>query len=165
MTPTSTATGSMRENLWPAAFALCLAYVVWFFPRYIIALGYGNDNLLSQNPAAGPLDYLMLAAMIVTLVMGVRTANTTPGEGRVESPFDRVSLFLGRCTMLLIVLLVAVMFYEVVMRYVFEAPTLWANEMSLWIAGFIFLLSGIYAMQQRSHIRIFLLYDMFPRTV
>ena len=55
------------------------------------------------------------------------------------------------------------MMYEVVLRYVFEAPTLWANELSLWIAGFIFLCAGLYAMQQRSHIRIFLLYDVCPR--
>jgi TRAP-type C4-dicarboxylate transport system permease small subunit len=65
--------------------------------------------------------------------------------------------------MLIIVILVVVMFYEVVLRYVFEAPTLWANELSLWLAGFVFLLAGLYSMQQRSHIRIFLLYDMMPR--
>ena len=31
--------------------------------------------------------------------------------------------------------------------------------------GFVFILSGFYAMQQRSHIRIFLLYDMLPRNL
>ncbi|RVT86628.1 TRAP transporter small permease [Rhodobacteraceae bacterium CCMM004] len=153
----------LRHSLWPALFALCLSYVVWFFPRYIVGLGYGNDNLISSNPAAGAFDWLMLAALAVTLAMGVRTADVTAGEGDLRSRFDRLSLFLGRCTMLLIVALVSVMFYEVVLRYVFERPTLWANEMSLWMAGFIFLLSGLYAMQQRSHIRIFLLYDAMPR--
>ena len=53
--------------------------------------------------------------------------------------------------------------YEVFTRYVLSAGTLWANELSLWLAGFIFLCAGLYAMQQRSHIRIFLLYDMMPR--
>ncbi len=77
---------------------------------------------------------------------------------------DRFSLLLSRLCMLLIVVVVSVMFYEVVMRYVFEAPTLWANELSLWMAGFVFLLSGLYAMQQRSHIRIYILYDMMPRS-
>ena len=33
------------------------------------------------------------------------------------------------------------------------------------MAGFIFMLSGLYAMQQRSHIRIFILYDIVPRWV
>jgi TRAP-type C4-dicarboxylate transport system permease small subunit len=66
---------------------------------------------------------------------------------------------------MLVVVLTCVMLYEVLLRYVFEAPTLWANEMSLWLAGFVFLCSGLYAMQQRSHIRIVLLYDAVPRSV
>jgi TRAP-type C4-dicarboxylate transport system permease small subunit len=64
-----------------------------------------------------------------------------------------------------IVFIVVVMFYEVIARYVFSAPTLWANELSLWIAAIVFLFSGQYAMQQRSHIRIYLLYDIMPRWV
>ena len=55
------------------------------------------------------------------------------------------------------------MLYEVFLRYVVEAPTLWANELTLWIAGFVFLTSGFYAMQQRCHIRIFILYEIVPR--
>ena len=55
------------------------------------------------------------------------------------------------------------MLYEVFLRYMIEAPTLWANELTLWIAGYVFLCSGLYAMQQRCHIRIFLLYDIVPR--
>lgn len=76
---------------------------------------------------------------------------------------DKLSLLIGRLTMILIAAIVAVMFYEVVLRYVFEAPTLWANELSLWLAGGVFLGAGLYAMQQRSHIRIFIIYDMCPR--
>ena len=38
-----------------------------------------------------------------------------------------------------------------------------ANELTLWIGGFVFLLAGFYGMQQRSHIRIFILYDLCPR--
>ena len=59
--------------------------------------------------------------------------------------------------------IVVVMFYEVVLRYVFEKPTLWANEMSLWIAAFVFLFAGLYAMPQRSHIRIYTIYDLIAR--
>ena len=65
--------------------------------------------------------------------------------------------------MMLVVVLTTVMLYEVILRYIFEAPTLWANELSLWLAGFVFLTAGLYAMQQRSHIRIVLLYDVVPR--
>ena len=78
---------------------------------------------------------------------------------------DRISLVISRICMAVVAILVVVMFYEVVVRYIFEQPTLWANELSLWMAGFVFLLSGLYAMQQRSHIRIYILYDMMPRSV
>lgn len=76
---------------------------------------------------------------------------------------DRITWTLSRVTMLLPAIIVTVMFVEVVMRYVFASPTLWANELSLWIAGAVYLLAGLYAMQQRSHIRITLLYDIVPR--
>jgi len=65
--------------------------------------------------------------------------------------------------MLGIVLIVLVMPYEVVARYVYEKPTFWANVLSLWMAGFLFLLAGLHAMQQRSHIRIYVIYDLMPR--
>ena len=78
---------------------------------------------------------------------------------------DRVSLFLSHTIKYLIPVIVLVMMYEIFMRYVVFKPTLWANELSLWMAGFVFILAGFYAMQQRSHIRIFLLYDMLPRNL
>lgn len=84
-------------------------------------------------------------------------------EHEVTGWMDRISLLIGRITMILIAAIVLVMLYEVILRYVFERPTLWANELSLWMAGFVFLFSGLYAMQQRSHIRIYLLYDVMPR--
>jgi len=65
--------------------------------------------------------------------------------------------------MFIVAFIVLIMFYEVVMRYVFQSPTLWVNEMSLWAAGVVYLLAGLYVMQQRGHIRIFILYDMVPR--
>ena len=73
------------------------------------------------------------------------------------------ALFIGRVTMIMIITMTLVMLYEVFLRYAIEAPTLWANELTLWLAGFVFLCSGLYAMQQRCHIRIFLLYDVCPR--
>ena len=69
----------------------------------------------------------------------------------------------SRIAMVLPGLIVIIMMYEVFMRYVLELPTNWVNEMSLWMGGWVYLLAGIYAMQQRSHIRITMLYDVVPR--
>ncbi|MEM7505931.1 MAG: TRAP transporter small permease [Pseudomonadota bacterium] len=76
---------------------------------------------------------------------------------------DLITWSVSRVAMWAPAVIVGIIFYEVVLRYVFLAPTLWVNEMSLWIAGGIYLTAGLYALQQRSHIRIFILYDMAPR--
>ena len=149
--------------IWPSLFIGGMAYLVWNFPKFILTLGWANDAISSTySPAAAP-EYLAVLIALVAAVVGVRTVRTSSIEDDSETMLDDVSLFLARVAMMLIVLLVSVMFYEVVLRYVFEKPTLWANELSLWMAGFIFLLAGLYAMQQRSHIRIYLFYDVMPR--
>ena len=83
-------------------------------------------------------------------------------EHERNGPVDLLSWSISRIAMWGPAAIVGIIFYEVVMRYVFSAPTLWVNEMSLWLGGAIYLTSGLYAMQQRSHIRIFVLYDMMP---
>ncbi len=83
-------------------------------------------------------------------------------EHERNGPVDLLSWCISRVAMWGPAAIVAIIFYEVVLRYAFSAPTLWVNEMSLWLGGAIYLTSGLYAMQQRSHIRIFILYDMMP---
>ncbi len=86
-------------------------------------------------------------------------------EHEVTGWMDRLSIAISRVAMFFVAFIVAIIFFEVVMRYLFEKPTLWVNEMSLWVGGMIYLLAGLYVMQQRGHIRIFVLYDMVPRGV
>ena len=75
---------------------------------------------------------------------------------------DAITWRFSRVVMILPAIIVVIMMYEVFMRYVLERPTIWVNEMSLWMGGWVYLLAGIYAMQQRSHIRITMLYDVVP---
>jgi TRAP-type C4-dicarboxylate transport system permease small subunit len=159
------ASSASRELLWPLVFLFSAGYLAWYTPRLIVFSGAASDAMITRFPAAGLPEFLAVAGFALSTVMGVLTIRPTVQEGIKAGVMDRLSLFIGRVTMLLIVSLVLVMFYEVVARYVFEKPTLWANELSLWMAGGIFLFSGLYAMQQRSHIRIYLLYDMMPRNV
>ena len=64
-------------------------------------------------------------------------------EHEVTGWMDRVSIAISRVSMFLVAVIVAIIFFEVVMRYLFEQPTLWVNEMSLWLAGMIYLLAGL----------------------
>jgi TRAP-type C4-dicarboxylate transport system permease small subunit len=109
------------------------------------------------------IDWAALILMPIIFYFGARTVVLAQMEFAHFSRIDRFAMFVGRITMILIISMTLVMLYEVFLRYAIEAPTLWANELTLWIGGFVFLLSGIYAMQQRCHIRIFILYDVLPR--
>ena len=114
---------------------------------------------------ADPLDWLALVTLPIAFYFGARAVVVAPMEFQDWRPWDRIALFIGRATMIMIVSMTSVMLYEVFLRYAIEAPTKWANELTLWIAGFVFLCSGFYAMQQRCHIRIVILYDAVPRWV
>ena len=48
---------------------------------------------------------------------------------------DLVTHKISRIAMWMTPFVVSIMMYEVVLRYLFENPTLWVNEMSLWVAG------------------------------
>lgn len=84
-------------------------------------------------------------------------------EHERTGPVDFVTWGFSRVAMWATAFVVAIIFYEVAMRYVFAKPTIWVNEMSLWIAGGIYLTAGLYSLQQRSHIRITIIYDAAPR--
>jgi len=64
-----------------------------------------------------------------------------------------------------LLVIVAITLYEVVARYVFGRPTAWANELSLFLSAFVFLVSGVYVMSQDDHLRISVIYDVVPRRV
>lgn len=171
--------GTAIEWLVPLAFIFCAGWLIWHMPAFILdwaghadqlAALYGRIDVAPNAPIVmgthiDIFDLIILICLPVLLVFGMMTTRRAPMEFESWGPLDRLSVFIGRVTMMLIILLTTVMLFEVVLRYVFEQPTLWANEMSLWIAGFVFLTAGLYAMQQRSHIRIFLLYDVMPRWV
>ncbi|MEP3346367.1 MAG: TRAP transporter small permease [Litoreibacter sp.] len=171
--------GTLIEWLVPLAFIVCAAWVTWHMPAFILDWGVYTEQLDEQftrldvtpnlpvvmGEHIDIIDILALLGLPVFAILGVMTVRRAAMEFEDWRKMDRLAVFVGRVTMMLIVLLTSVMLYEVIVRYVFESPTLWANELSLWLAGFVFLCSGLYAMQQRSHIRIFLIYDMFPRTM
>lgn len=50
--------------------------------------------------------------------------------------------------------------YEVVARYFFNSPTIWANELSLYVCAIAYIYSGVYVMRRDAHLRISILYDL-----
>jgi len=93
-----------------------------------------------------------------------------PGERRAERlgtlarAIDRISLVTGRIVVWWTVLAVAIITYEVVMRYVLNRPTNWGHESMTLIFAMQYILSGAYAHYTRSHVRVDVLYQgLSPR--
>ena len=76
---------------------------------------------------------------------------------------DGISRFFGAIAAALVIVLVVLMLYDVVLRYLFNAPTIWGNDLNTWLMGASFVLSIAYAMSTDSHVRVDLLYDRRTR--
>jgi TRAP-type C4-dicarboxylate transport system permease small subunit len=78
---------------------------------------------------------------------------------------DHQSQFLGLAAAQLYLLCALITTYEVVMRYVFRAPTQWAFEIVMVLCASAWLLSVGYVTRHRRHIGITVLYLMAPPRV
>ena len=76
----------------------------------------------------------------------------------VIEQIERVTCAFGRVGAVLILMLILAMSYEVVMRYAFNAPTMWAYEVAAMLMGTSFLVTIAYAMVTESHVRVDFLY-------
>jgi len=68
-----------------------------------------------------------------------------------------VNRWLFQITVWVMAIVVPVMLYEVVMRYCFNAPTVWGMELAVLLFGPYFLLGGPYLLHTRGHVALDLL--------
>jgi TRAP-type mannitol/chloroaromatic compound transport system permease small subunit len=59
----------------------------------------------------------------------------------------------------LVIVLVVLMLYDVVLRYAFNAPTSWGNDLNTFLMGGSFVLSIAYALSTDAHVRVDLFYN------
>ena len=71
---------------------------------------------------------------------------------------DTFSLWVGRTVAWLTLPLMLVMVYEVMARYFFTAPTVWASDLSRMIYGATFMLGAAYALSKGVHLRADFIY-------
>lgn len=75
---------------------------------------------------------------------------------------DRLSTAIGQTFAWCILVLTAVVVYEVFVRYVFRAPTTWGYDVSYMLYGTLFMMAGAYALSRNGHVRGDFLYRNFP---
>jgi len=59
--------------------------------------------------------------------------------------------------------MVAILCYEVLLRYVFDAPTQWAHEVTKHLFGSYSVLLGAYCLRYNKHVRVDLIYGAVPK--
>lgn len=77
-------------------------------------------------------------------------------------PTDRLSAaiaVIGRYLCILFIVSTAVSVYEIVMRYLFNSPTIWVHETTTALTAICFAFGGAYCLAIDKHIRVVLIYD------
>lgn len=90
----------------------------------------------------------------------------TPHEAllKIIQVLELPVVFVAKLSGWLIVPMTAGLVYEVVSRYIFNAPTIWAYDMTYMFSGALFMLGSAYALRQGTHVRAdFLLESLSPR--
>ena len=76
--------------------------------------------------------------------------------------FESLSIWIGRAFGWCILILTLSVTYDVFVRYVLNAPTVWVFDMMVQMYGALFLMAGPYALAQDAHVRGDVLYRLFP---
>ena len=75
---------------------------------------------------------------------------------------DRILAKGGEWVSWLFFIIVLITAYEVFMRYLFNSPTMWVHETTVFLVSIAFLYSCAYTSARNSHIRINIIYDRLP---
>lgn len=78
---------------------------------------------------------------------------------------DSLSTWVGKAFAWLLLLLTFGVGYEVFVRYVLNAPTTWAFDVSYIAYGAMFLMAGAYTLSRNGHVRADMIYRLWPPRV
>lgn len=81
-----------------------------------------------------------------------------PAAGRIGRGIERLGFLFAAG----IVIAALMLLMEVFLRYVLNAPTIWAHETATFLCALAFLYGGLLCASRDSHIRVVLLYDALP---
>lgn len=83
----------------------------------------------------------------------------TPRTVKAERAFNRFSDLIGTFSAILLLLLVANVFYDVVMRYLFNDVSIGMQELEWHLYSMIFLFGVAYTLKTDGHVRVDVLYE------
>jgi len=90
------------------------------------------------------------------------------GQGRIYRLVNLIDTFtdgIGKVVSWGILPMVASLVFEIGSRYLFSAPTIWAEDVSTMLYGAFFMLGSSYALRRGRHIRTDFFYEKWPPRV
>ena len=88
------------------------------------------------------------------------TSQSTPA--RLSRAIDALVRVCGKAIAWLVVPMVLSLVWEVTARYLFNAPTTWAYDMTFMLYGTFFMLGAAFTLQRKGHVRTDSLYAKWP---
>lgn len=76
---------------------------------------------------------------------------------------DLISEYEGKVASYLILAATLQICYELTLRYVFRAPTVWGLDMTIYLCGTTYIMSGAYADRYDAHIRVDVFYSRWKK--
>lgn len=92
-------------------------------------------------------------------INGTRDRHPPETANKIVGWLDAVSVFFGKSTAILILPMMYALVHEVIARYFFDAPTIWAGDFSLILFGIFFMVASPYCLREGMHIRTDFLYS------
>lgn len=84
---------------------------------------------------------------------------------KLLSAIDSISIWTGKAFSILTIIMVLAIIYEVIMRYIFHLPTLWASEAMVFCCALIYVIGGAWTLYADQHVKVDLVYEkVTPKT-
>ncbi len=84
---------------------------------------------------------------------------------KVCNGIDLINEKVAKISSWALIVLIIVITYEVISRYIFNHPTGWSFEMSYFLSSFLIIMTMAYTLQIKNHVNIDIFYNKFPRRV
>ncbi len=77
---------------------------------------------------------------------------------KIINSINYINEWLGRIISLFVIVIMLIIVYEVIMRRVFNSPTIWVHELSLYVFGTMWVLAGGYILKNKAMVNMDLFY-------
>lgn len=132
------------------------AYWGWLTIMPLVFMCFVKRNASKESDTPIPDEELALD------VLAAEDPALSVEGNHVTKVIDKISDYTGVFIALWTVNAVVFYFYEVVMRYLFNMPTIWVHEASFLLFGMQYLMTGAYAMLHGAHVRVDIMYIKLP---